>query len=184
MTYDKLFADLTAVSDYFIKVFTNLYVFINSQPLLVLAVFVTISLPAIFIIISFFSDLSDSSDEVTAEGFAIYKTIRLRQNKKKMEEQRKAFQREKINKQVRAHQLAQTFFENNPGRMSVSIMGHRFYQDGFENKHWGNSKKTRVTKNYKINENGEMYLTKQTISSSSTYDNTSSDHLEEVFDAD
>ncbi|MEE1321074.1 MAG: hypothetical protein UHM85_06015 [Acutalibacteraceae bacterium] len=91
MTYDKLFADLTAVSDYFIKVFTNLYVFINSQPLLVLAVFVTISLPAIFIIISFFSDLSDSSDEVTAEGFAIYRRIKNVKVKKEIKEKRKQF---------------------------------------------------------------------------------------------
>lgn len=166
MTYDKLFSDLTAVSDYFIKVFTNLYVFINSQPLLVLAVFVTISLPAIFIIISFFSDLSDSSDEVTAEGFGIYKSIKNKQNKKKMEEQRKAFQREKINKQVRAYQLAQTFFENNPDRMSVSIMGHKFFQSGFELENWSN--RHRNSRNRRYN-----YTTSHDNSSSTTHQGSS-----------
>lgn len=188
MTYDTLFSDLKEVTDYFLTVFTKLILFINSNPLMVLAVFITVSLPVVYLIFSFFVSVSDISSDITTDTIGIYKFFQLKKKKKEEKEMLESFRRDKEhNKQViydQGKRLADTFFSNNPQRMSIRINGFTYYQNGFENKHWGNSKKTRVTKKYKIDENGELYLSNQSISSTETYDNTSSQQLEEKYDAD
>lgn len=95
MTYDSLLADLVSASEFFVNVLTRVIVWINSEPLLVLAVFVTLSLPALYLIFAFVSDLSNSSDEVTAEGFAIYRRIKSFKIKKEIKEERKKFHQNK-----------------------------------------------------------------------------------------
>lgn len=188
MTYDTLFIDLKSVYDYFLTVFGRLIDYINNYPLLILGIFVTVSLPSIYFIVSLISYLSESTDDVTAEGFRIYKVFKNKKQKKEEKEMRESFRRDKeFNKQLLYNQgklLANTFFSNNPQRMSIRINGFTYYQDGFENKRWGNSKKTRVTKKYKIDQNGGIYLSNQSISSTETYDNTSSQQLDDDLEID
>lgn len=188
MTFDTLFNDLKSVYEYFITVFGRLIVYINSQPLLVLGVLVTVTLPAVYLIISFIIFLSDSSEDITTEGFRIYRIFKNKKIQKEEKERRESFKKDtEFNRQMRYEQgkkIANTFFSNNPNRMTVRVNGFTYYQEGFENKHWGNSKRTRVTKKYKISENGEIYHSNTSITSTETYDNTSSEQLEEKYDAD
>lgn len=76
MTYDSLFSDMSAISDYFYTVIGRLIIYINSQPLLVLAVFISVTLPSVLFIISLIISLSESSDDITTEGFRTFNFFR------------------------------------------------------------------------------------------------------------
>lgn len=184
MTYESLLSDLQTVFEYFMEMLQKFITSVSQYPFIMLGIFLLISFPVLLLIFDFIISLISSGEDITTEGFRIFKAFKLRENKKKMKAQREAFDREKINKQKRAYEIAQTFFENNPNRMSISIMGFKFYQDGFENKNWSNSKKTRVTKKYKLDSNGEMIHSGTTVTSTESYDNTSDLQLLNNFDVD
>ena len=187
MTYDSLFSDISAISDYFFTVIGRLIIYINSQPLLVLAVFISVTLPSVLFIIFLVSVLIDSPEDLTFDGIRFYKIFRSKKLKKEQRLLRESFKREKEhNEALRYEQglsIAKTFFSNNPNRMSVRVNGFTYYQDGFENKHWGNSKKTRVTKKYKQADDGSFYLSNTSYTSTETYDNTS-EQLDDKLDLD
>lgn len=101
MTYDTLFSDLKEVTDYFLTVFTKLILFINSNPLMVLAVFITVSLPAVYLIFSLFVSVSESTDDFTTDGLFLLKYFRSDKFKKKQKEAVKKFHetKKKMNKE-------------------------------------------------------------------------------------
>lgn len=91
MTYDSLFSDMSAICDYFYTVIGRLIIYINSQPLLVLAVFISVTLPSVLFIISLIISLSESSDDITTEGFRVINFFRKINFKKKAKEARIKF---------------------------------------------------------------------------------------------
>lgn len=184
MTYESLLNDLRLVYEHFIGFLGEFIDNLTDKPLIMLSLFILLALPALCLIFTFFASVAYSSDDMVSEGFNVYRNFKIRENKKKIKREQEAFKREKMNKQIRAYEMAQTFFKNNPNRMSVSIMGFKFYQDGFENKNWSNSKKTRVTKKYKFDSNGELIHSGTTVTSTESYDNTSDLQLLNNFDAD
>lgn len=177
MTYETLLYDLKLIYVYFYDMFSKFLATLKQYPVIVLSLLVLIALPALYFVFSFIASVSDSTDDITAEGFRIYKAFKIRENKKKMKAEREAFKREKINKQQRAYDLAQTFFANNPDRMSISIMGHKFFQDGFENRNWSEERR-KARRNY------YSYRSNQQVNSSSTSHQGSSANIDVTVDDD
>lgn len=137
MTYESLLSGLTEISDWFVLLVTRCLDFISQYPLAMLAVIVVVVFPFVPFIFSFIQDFADSSEGMANSVIDSYKLFKLHKKKKEEKKHREAFLKEKQNKQVRAYQIAQEFFENNPHIMSISVMGHKFFQKDFEKKHWG-----------------------------------------------
>jgi len=141
LTYESLLNDLQTSYTWFYGLFRQFLNLISGYPIIMLGLFFTITLPVFYLLFDFFGNLSDAPGDMTKEGFRIYKLIKHREEKIKKTAEREAFKREKANQHMRAYEIAQTFFANNPEVMSISIMGHKFFQDGFEHKNWSDERR-------------------------------------------
>lgn len=177
MTYESLLHDLKQVYMYFLAFLVRFLEKIKEYPLIMLSLFILVVLPVLYFIFSFIASASASTDDVAEQGYQIYRNFKIREQKRKLKEQNEAFKREKINRQRRAYDLAQTFFANNPDRMSISIMGHKFFQDGFEHRNWSEERR-KARRNY------YSYHSNQQVNSSSTSHQGSSANIDVTVDDD
>lgn len=108
MTYETLLYNLKLVYTYFYGMFASFLAHISQYPVIVLSLIILIALPALYLVFSFVSSLSDSSDDITTEGIRIYKYFKSDKFKKKSKEMRmnfhktkKYFEQKKLNNTLR-----------------------------------------------------------------------------------
>lgn len=182
MSYNSIFNSLGTASDWFINRFLiPFFDFIESTPLISAAIMITVGLPLVLLVLISIANFSHSAEDFT---YNESNRMFLRSSKLYRKIHKKQIYEERERQKTEAQALANEFFSNNPNRMSVTVNGFRFMQDGFEKKKWGNSKRARVTKTYSFDKNGEMYVSRQSISSTESYDNTSDLQFYSEYDPD
>lgn len=91
MTYETLLHDLNQAYMYFLTAFSRFLNVIKQHPLIMLSLFIVVSLPILTYIFIFISTASDTADDMTTEGFRIYKYFKSDKFKRSSKELRVKF---------------------------------------------------------------------------------------------
>lgn len=143
---------------------------------------ITVGLPLVLLVLKSIANFSHSAEDFT---YKESNRMFIRSDKLYRKINRKKISSERERQKTEAQALANEFFENNPNRMTVTVNGFRFMQEGFEKKHWGNSKRARITKSFKFdNDTGDWVVSKLSMSSSESFDNSSDEQLLHRYDPD
>lgn len=120
---------------------------ITGYQLVIFALIMVIAVPAFGYLLDFIRDLNADSGEVLSNGVKFHEHVVKTKAKKAELIEKENFKKIKtqkaINAQIRAKALADEFFKNNPNKMSISIMGFKFFQKDFEKKNWSSGNRRR-----------------------------------------
>ncbi len=181
MSYEQIYNSLSEVfNGFFNQVFNPFIDFVHDTPLLSVGLMVS-ALPLVLIVVDFFVDASHSTEDSTVSSNSFFFS---RFNKISKRAYAKNIEYERNRQHDIAKRLSDEFFKNNPHKMSVTINGFRFLAPDFEKKNWGNSKRTTVTKTYRYDGNGELYVSGTSVRSTESYNNTSDLQLTNNYDVD
>lgn len=99
MTYESLLHDLNQAYMYFLTMLSRFLNILRQYPVIMLSLFILLSLPAVFYIFTFISFSSDVADDMTSEGFRMYKYFKSDKFRRKANQIRFDFHKMKKNMQ-------------------------------------------------------------------------------------
>lgn len=152
MDFSSLFEDISATLNYIVLFIGDFVSKITGYQLVIFALIMVIAIPAFGYLLDFIRDVNADSGEVLNNGIKFHEHIVKTKAKKaellEKENFKKIKMQKSINAQIRAKALADEFFKNNPNKMSISIMGFKFFQKDFEKKTWNNGGRRRSHSSY------------------------------------